>query len=137
MPWLRRRRRPVPLDPTDPDNVLRTVRDDLPRDGLFAQPVHVARVKVVDPEPIDGGVRVCFVVFLRDDEGRTCPDIAVDATIRGPERTASGQITTDLMGRATFRMSGPAGTYTLTVDDVAAGAMRWVADGDEATSITV
>jgi hypothetical protein len=29
------------------------------------------------------------------------------------------------MGRATFRMSGPAGTYELTVDDVAAGALEW------------
>ncbi|MDX1511224.1 MAG: hypothetical protein R3249_07745 [Nitriliruptorales bacterium] len=135
MRWLRRRRRPVALDPNDPDNVPRTVPDDLPRDGLFAQPLHVARVKVSDPEQVGDETRVSFVVFIRDDEGRTCPDIAVDATIRGPERTASGQTATDLMGRATFRMTGPAGSYTLTVDDVAAGALRWTADDHTETSI--
>jgi hypothetical protein len=113
------------LDPADPANVPRPVPDDLPRDSLFSQPLRVTRVTVRDPEPVGDEWRVAFVVFLRDAEGRTCPDIAVDATIRGPHRTASGQATTDLMGRATFRMVGPAGTYELAVDDVAAGALSW------------
>ena len=137
MRWPRRRRRPVALDPSDPDNVPRTVPDDLPRDSLFTQPLRVDRIKVLDPESVAGGSRVAFVVFVRDDEGRTCPDIAVDATIRGPERAASGQVTTDLMGRATFRMTGPRGTYTLTVEDVAAGALAWTADGTAEASVSV
>lgn len=123
--WPLRRARPVDLDPSNPDNVLRPVPDDLPKDGLFTPPLRVDEIKVRDPEWLDERWRVTFVVMLRDSVGRSCPDIAVDATIAGPERTASGQVTTDLMGRATFRMSGPSGTYELTVDDVAAGALRW------------
>lgn len=134
MRWPRRRPRPVVLDPSDPDNVPRTAPDDLPKDSLFTQPLRIDRIMVRDPEPADDAWRVAFVVFLRDAEGRTCPDIAVDATIRGPDRTASGQATTDLMGRATFRMVGPHGTYELAVDDVAAGALSWVRDGSEVTA---
>lgn len=113
------------LDPSDPNNVLRPVPDDLPKDTLFAQPLRVDDIKVRDPEWLQGKWRVTFVVMLRDAEGRSCPDLAVDATIAGPERTSSGQVTTDLMGRATFRMTGPPGTYELNVDDVAAGALAW------------
>jgi hypothetical protein len=51
--------------------------------------------------------------------------VAVDATITGPERTASGTATTDLMGAVRFRMAGPAGTYTVRIDGVAAGGLQW------------
>ena len=105
---------------------LQPVADDLPRDKLFAQPLVVAGVTATDPEPQDDGtVRVTFRATVKDADGKRCPDLAVDATITGPERTASGMAHTDLMGNVKFRMTGPAGRYTITIDDVAAGGLEW------------
>ena len=115
-----------------PDDLTK-VEDSHPKDGLFAQPLVVTALTVADPEPQDGDqVRVTFRATIKDAEGRRCPDVAVDATITGPERTASGTATTDLMGAVRFRMTGPAGTYAVRVDDVAAGGLRW--DSDASTT---
>lgn len=117
-----------------PDELVK-VEDSHPKDGLFAQPLVVASLTVGDPEPRDDGtVRVTFRATVKDAEGRRCPDVAVDATIDGPERSASGTATTDLMGAVRFRMSGPSGTYTLRVDDVAAGGLAWDPDGGVTTA---
>jgi hypothetical protein len=111
------------------------VEDSHPRDGLFTQPLVVTALTASDPEPDAGGRRrVTFRATVKDAEGRRCPDVAVDATIRGPERTASGTATTDLMGAVRFRMSGPSGTYAITVDDVAAGGLAWDPDAGVTTA---
>jgi hypothetical protein len=116
---LRRRARPMHPD-------LQPVTDDLPRDKLFTQPLVVAVLTATEPEPqADGGVRVTFRATVKDADGKRCPDLAVDATIAGPERTASGMAHSDLMGNVKFRMTGPAGRYTITIDDVAAGGLAW------------
>lgn len=108
---------------------LTRVEDSHPKDGLFAQPLVVTALTASDPEPQDGGhVRVTFRATVKDVEGRRCPDVAVDATIRGPERTATGTATTDLMGAVRFRMTGPAGDYEATIDQVAAGGLAWDPD---------
>ena len=126
----RRRRR------TLPDELTR-VEDSHPKDGLFAQPLVVSALGPRDPEAQDDGrVRVAFRATVKDAEGRRCPDVAVDATIVGPERTASGTATTDLMGAVTFRMTGPPGRYEVTIDDVAAGGLRWDADASVTTAST-
>lgn len=123
MPRFRRRN-------ADPDLTLRKVPDDLPKAGLFAEPIVVGlqpRTEVLD----DGSSRVTFRVTVKDAEGKRCPDVHVEATIAGPERTATGSVTTDLLGQARFRMSGPAGRYAITVEDVAAGALRLDTDASE------
>ena len=121
MPLFRRRPRMLEGD----DAVLEKVPDDLPRNSIFAEPVRVAQVTAKDVEAVDEErVRVSFRVLVKDAEGKRCPDLAVEATIEGPERTASGMTTTSIMGAATFRMTGPRGTYRITVDDVAAGALE-------------
>lgn len=121
MRWFRRPR-PQP-------SKLTRVPDDLPRRSLFTEPVRVAEIRVRDPEHLDDGtVRVAFVVTVKDADGRRCPDLAVEARIAGPERRATGETTTDLMGRATFRMAGPAGTYRFEVLDVAAGGLAFDRD---------
>lgn len=110
---------------TDAELELTQVPDDLPRDALFSQPIRVDRLTAKDVEELDDGqVRVSFRVVVRDAVDKRCPDLAVEATIAGPERTATGMTTTSLLGAATFRMTGPRGTYTITVDDVAAGALE-------------
>ena len=102
------------------------VEDSHPKDGLFAQPLVVTALTAADPEPLDDGTtRVTFRATVKDAEGRRCPDVAVDATVVGPERSATGTATTDLMGAVRFRMTGPSGTYTATIDDVAAGGLAW------------
>ena len=112
---------------------LTPVEDSHPKDGLFAQPIVVAALTAADPEPQDDGrVRVTFRATIKDAEGRRCPDLVVDVTLSGPERTASGRATTDLMGAVRFRMTGPAGTYRIVIDDVAAGGLAW----DPAASLT-
>lgn len=117
MPLFRRRPRVLEGD-------LGKVPDDLPRSGLFTEPLRVDRITVRDPERLDeGGWRAAFVVRVRDAADKRCPDLAVEARIDGPERSATGMTTTDLSGRATFRMAGPSGRYRLTVLDVAAGAL--------------
>ena len=113
------------------------VEDSLPRDGLFSQPLVVAALSAAEPEHLaDGQLRVTFRATVKDAEGRRCPELTVDATIRGPERTASGTGRTDLMGAVRFRMTGPPGTYGIRIDDVAAGALEWQAEG-ATTDVTV
>lgn len=112
------------------------VEDSLPRDGLFTQPLVVAALSAAEPEVVgDGQVRVTFRATIKDAEGRRCPELSVDATIVGPERTASGSAHTDLMGAVRFRMTGPLGTYRVTIDDVAAGALAWER-GDDTAEVT-
>jgi hypothetical protein len=123
VPLFRRRHQPV----DDPDHVLRKVPDDLPRDDLFEQPLAVSIV-ARDPEPAVNGARVAFRVVVRDANGRRCPDLNVEATVTGPHRSATGDTTTDLMGAATFRMTGPAGAYRIELVEVAGGALAWEAD---------
>ena len=105
---------------------LETQPDDLPKRGLFAEPVRVASLTVLDPEDLgDGQHRVTFMVEVRDAEGGRCPDVAVEATVSGPERTRTTQGTTDMLGRIRFRTTGPAGTYRIELHDVAAGGLEW------------
>jgi hypothetical protein len=109
-----------------PDLVV--AEDNAPRDGIFEQPLQ-ASVTHHGVEAVgDGPLRVTFRVVVRDAGGRRCPELAVNATIQGPERTASGEALTDLMGAARFRMVGPAGTYRFQLDEVAAKALTWTAD---------
>lgn len=116
---LFRRDRSAALDPT-----LQKVPDDLPRDGIFTQPIVVAALAALEPEPLDdGSVRVTFRATVKDADGRRCPDLHIEARVEGPQRAATGATTTDLMGQARFRMAGPAGTYRITIEDVAAGAL--------------
>ena len=98
--------------------------DDLPRRALLSEPLRVDRIDVDPVEPLgDGAVRVTFRLTVRDADGKRCADLAVDARIDGPERSASGMSHTDLMGQVRFRMAGPAGRYAIEVLDVAAGAL--------------
>ena len=98
------------------------VPDDLPRDAFFARPLQVSEL-VTQVEEHEDGVRVSFVATVKDAEGKRCPDIAVHARVRGPHRAATGMGHTSMMGKVTFRMSGPAGEYTCVVEDVAGGAL--------------
>lgn len=114
---------------------LTRVEDSHPKDGLFRQPLVVAALTAADVEERgDGQVRATFRATIKDAEGRRCPDVAVEATIVGPERTATGSATTDLMGAVRFRMTGPAGSYRFTVDDVAAGGLEWDRDAGPTTT---
>lgn len=115
------RRRPHVL--ADPD--AGPVPDDVPKRGLFVEPVLVTTLAAREPEALgDGSFRVAFRAVVKDAEGRRCPDLAVDATITGPERSGTGTATTDLMGAVTFRMTGPPGRYAIRIDDVAAGGLE-------------
>lgn len=111
------------------------VPDDMPRDQMFSQPL-VCETSARDTEDVEGGTRVAFRVVVRDALGRRCPDLSVTATIVGPERTGTGQVTTDMFGAAVFRMTGPAGHYGCDVVDVAAGALEWDRDGSTTTAST-
>ena len=111
------------------------VSDDVPKKGLFAEPVRVTDIRVEETEEESAGAyRVTFGVRVRDAEDRRAPNIAVEATVAGPERTGTGTAATDLLGRAKFRMRGPAGRYELTVQDVAAGGLEWDRDASELTA---
>jgi hypothetical protein len=98
------------------------VPDDHPRDVFFTSPLRVTDLRTtVEDHP--AGVRVSFLATVKDAEGRRCPDVAVHARVRGPERAATGMGHTSMMGGVTFRMSGPAGSYTCVIEDVAGGAL--------------
>ena len=107
----------------EPPGELRRVPDDLPRDGLFEQPLTCDITGTAETH--DDDHRVAFKVTVRDAAGKRCPDLFVEAEISGPERTATGDTTTSLLGTATFRMAGPAGDYAVRVTDIAAGALEW------------
>lgn len=101
-------------------------RDDLPKTGLFTEPVRVADLKVLEPETLeDGSYRVSFLVEVRDADDKRCSDLSVEARVSGPERSRTVQGTTDMFGRIRFRMAGPVGTYAVEVTDVAAHALAW------------
>jgi hypothetical protein len=114
-------------------------RDDRPKTGLFTEPVRVEALTVLDPEVLDDGWhRVTFRAEIRDAEGRRCPDLAVEARVTGPGRSGTVQGTTDLFGRIRFRLDDTAGTYTVTITDVAALGLRWDPDaGPTDANITV
>lgn len=121
---LRRRRRQLATEP---------LPDGLPKTGLFAEPVRVASLRTLDPEVTgDGGHRVTFLLEVRDAEDRRCSDLSVTATVTGPVRSRTVQGTTDLLGRIRFRTTGPAGTYQLAVQDVAARGLAWDREGGPA-----
>lgn len=112
--------------------------DDLPKAGLFAEPIRVTRLDVLDPEPrADGQVRVTFLVEVKDAEDKRCSDLAVDARVSGPERVTTVQPTTDLFGRVRIRMTGPAGTYEVEILEVAAKGLVWDADAGPRSARTV
>lgn len=114
---------------------LTRVEDSHPKDGLFRQPLVVAALWAADLEERgEDQVRATFRATIKDAEGRRCPDVAVEATIIGPDRTATGSATTDLMGAVRFRMTGPAGSYRVTIDDVAAGGLDWDRDAGPTTA---
>ncbi len=114
---------------------LTRVEDSHPKDGLFRQPLVVAALTAADLEERgEDQVRATFRATIKDAEGRRCPDVAVEATIVGPDRTATGSATTDLMGAVRFRMTGPAGSYRITIDDVAAGGLDWDRDAGPTTT---
>lgn len=100
--------------------------DDLPKKGLFAEPVRVADLQVLEPEVLeDGRHRVTFLVEVRDADDRRCPELSVEARVAGPDRTRTVQGTTDLFGRIRFRMASTAGEYAIEVTDVAAHGLDW------------
>lgn len=122
---LRRPRYRPPVEGLEP------VEDSHPKAGLLTEPIVVSRLAPRDPEHLpDGQTVVEFRATVKDADGRRCPDLAVEATIIGPHRSGTGSATTDLMGTVRFKMQGPTGQYTITIDDVAAGAL----DLDEANS---
>lgn len=98
------------------------VPDDHPKDAFFARPLRVTDLKT-SVEDHDDGVRVGFVATIKDAEGKRCPEVAVHARVNGPHRQATGMGHTSMMGTVTFRMSGPPGTYTCKIEDVAGGAL--------------
>lgn len=116
-------RRILGIERTPPGEALTRVPDDLPRDTLFVQPL-VCDV-TGSAETHDDDHRVVFKVVVRDAAGKRCPDLFVEAAVTGPERSATGDTTTNMLGTATFRMEGPAGEYAIRVTDVAAGALDW------------
>lgn len=70
-----------------------------------------------------GELRLTFQVTVKDATGARCPELAVEARVSGPRRSAVGTAHTDAFGQAWFRTSGEAGTYRCEVLDVAAGAI--------------
>jgi hypothetical protein len=102
--------------------------DALPKAGLFAEPVRVTRLDVLDPEAVDEGHRVTFLLEVKDAEDRRCSDVAVEARVTSPVRDRTVQGTTDLLGRIRFRTTGPDGVYHLEVTDVGAKGLAWDPD---------
>lgn len=104
--------------------------DGVPKTGLFAEPIRVSSLRVMDPEPFDDVQRrVTFLIEIRDAEGRRCSDVAVEATVASPLRERTAQGATDLLGRIRFRTIGPAGDYAIEIRNVGAGGLRWDPDG--------
>jgi hypothetical protein len=123
---IARLRRAVRRARPTPTFTLERQPDNLPKTGLFAEPVRADAIRALDPEPqADGEVRVTFVVDVRDAEDRRCSDLAVEARVSGPHRSRVVSGTTDMLGRIRFRMVGPAGDYTIEITDIAAGGLRF------------
>ena len=100
--------------------------DGLPKAGLFAEPIRVARLSDLETERLDDDIRrVTFLVEVRDAEDKRCSDVAVEALVSGPQRTTTVSGTTDLLGRVRFRMAGPPGSYAIRVTDVGAQGLAW------------
>lgn len=116
-------RRLLGIEKTPAGEQLRRVPDDLPRDMLFEQPLLCDVTG--NAETHDDDHRVVFKVVVRDAAGKRCPDLFVEAEVTGPERSATGDTTTNMLGTASFRMTGPAGEYAIRVTDIAAGALEW------------
>jgi len=126
---LRRRR----IDPT----TIVGLPDSHPKRGLIAEPVRIARIEHAGTDRVhDDQHRVTFLVEVRSADDARCPAVAVEARISGPERERTVSGATDLLGRIRFRMSGPDGTYRITVTDVAAGGLDWD-QGRSMTELTV
>jgi hypothetical protein len=126
---LRRRR----IDPT----TIVGLPDSHPKRGLIAEPVRIARIEHAGTDRVDDHQhRVTFLVEVRSADDARCPAVAVEARISGPERERTVSGATDLLGRIRFRMSGPDGTYRITVTDVAAGGLDWD-QGRSMTELTV
>lgn len=113
----------------------RVVPDDLPRDAIFAQPLVVSRLtaSVLDGED-DPADTVEFRATIKDADGKRCPELAVHATIVGPDRTGEGMAHTDLLGVVKFRMTGSPGVYAAEITDVAAGALDFDRDASTLTA---
>jgi len=131
--WLRRLRRRR----LDPANFV-SLPDSHPKRGLMAEPVRVARLEHEGTEDLEGGThRVTFRVEVLAADGARCPALAVEANLVGPDRARTVSGATDMLGRVRFRMSGPAGTYAITITDVAAGGLDWDADASNVSAHVV
>lgn len=109
--------------------------DDLPKRGLFTEPIRITRLEALAPEVLeDGTTRVTFLVEVKDAQDQRCSDLAVDARVAGPERTATVQGTTDMFGRVRIRMTGPPGRYGIEVLAVAAKGLEWDAAAGPTTA---
>ncbi|MFT6803003.1 MAG: hypothetical protein ACJA2H_000007 [Nitriliruptoraceae bacterium] len=119
----------------EPIGDLNKVPDDLPRDTLFRQPLIAMASVVGTPERLeDSQATVTFRVVVKDADGKRCPDIHVEARVRGPEREAIGELTTDMLGGCKLKMTGPVGSYDIEVLDVAALALTWDAEASTTTA---
>lgn len=106
--------------------VTETQPDELPKRGLFTEPVRITKLDVLEPDLNDEGLtRATFLVEIKDQEDRRCSDVSIEARVTGPGRSRVVQGTTDLMGRLRFRMAAGAGDYQIEVLDVAAGGLDW------------
>lgn len=130
--WRRRERRRIQLE---------RHTDDLPKRGLFTEPVRITQLLALEPEPLEepaGHVRVTFLIEVKDAEDRRCSDLAVDARMAGPERSGTVQGATDMFGRVKVQMTGPPGHYTIEVLEVAARALTFDRQaGPTTTSVEV
>ena len=134
--WRRRERRQVQVERHP---------DDLPKRGLFTEPVRVAQLVALEPEWLDTHataadpaetapadtpaaeprVRVTFMIEVKDAADRRCSDLAVDARMDGPDRSGKVQGATDMFGRVKVQMTGPPGRYAIEVLEVAAKALTF------------
>lgn len=122
----RRRRRQVALERHP---------DDLPKRGLFTEPIRITRLEALEPEDQqDGATRVTFLIEVKDADDKRCSDLAVDARVSGPQRSATVQGSTDLFGRVRVRMTGPPGHYGIEVLAVAAKGLDWDASAGPTTA---
>lgn len=132
-----RRRRRLQWLPR-PEIELERQPDAVPKRGLFVEPVRLTRLEALHVEPCDDGqVQVTFLAEVKDAVDQRCSNVAVEAEVVGPHRSAVAHATTDLLGRIRVKMTGPVGHYALTIRDVAAGGLDWDPDaGPISTEVT-